>query len=164
MQQPGGYPVVMQQTPVTQEAYPAEPYPEQQSYPAQGGEAPPGYDQGGLPPKLEQQPAHCPVVMQQITMTQQEYPVQPYPGQQPVMLAQGGEPPPGYDQGGLPPKLEQQPARCPVVMQQITMTQQEYPVQPYPGQQPVMLAQGGGAPPGYDQDGLPPKQEQSTRF
>lgn len=59
VQQPGGYPVVMQQTTMAQQqAYPAQPYPGHQPYPgqqpvmmAQGGEAPPGYDLGGLPPK-----------------------------------------------------------------------------------------------------------------
>ena len=76
-----------------------------------------------------QQPVGYPVVMQPGTVTQQEYPAQPYPGQQ---AYPGEQPYPGQ--------------------------------QAYPGQQPVMMAQGGEAPPGYDQGDLPPKQEQSTSF
>ena len=60
---------------------------------------------------VTQQAAVHPIVMQQTTMSQQQaypdqaYPgQQPYSGQQPVMMAQGGEAPPGYDEGGLPPK------------------------------------------------------------
>ena len=64
-QQAAVHPIVMQQTTMSQQqAYPDQAYPGQQPYSgqqpypgqqpvmmAQGGEAPPGYDEAGLPPK-----------------------------------------------------------------------------------------------------------------